>query len=94
MQPWKITHSYIGIVKSDRKRENQTFNKRRIREYLEESDEESRKKDKKFGGQVDKWDILDKFETYATNNLEKLERNDLPVYADDEFSDYHRLKLF
>jgi len=68
--------------------------KRWIRDYLEKSSDDYWEVGEKFGGQGDKDDVLDKFQTYSTSNLEKLIINDLPVYADSDFPDCHKIKLF
>ena len=67
-----------------------------VRKYLEETPDSEFENGNKFdcGDGADKWEVLEKFQTFNLTPFEKLVLNDLPVYADDKFADTQRLKLF
>jgi len=105
-----LTHHGFGLFQLDKKRTSgkdlfhndngilrihsaQTC-KTWIRKYLEVTDESEFENGKKFdcGDDADKWDVLEKFQTYS--QLDKHVIPELPVFADEDFPDTERLKLF
>ena len=70
--------------------------KRWIRTYLEHTDDSEFENEGKFycGRSVDKLDVLDTFQTFQITPFQNLVINDLPVYADSDFPDCVKLKLF